>query len=248
MPGLCPPCAARDDHQAGARRDQGRRPARGVLGAVQIVEVDVGHAHDVCGLGEGGHALDVAGLVPHQVGTAVRIERDGDPPARLLHQGEGLGRRTVVDEGRRADMDCLDPVERQRAAAIGPVPRRRAFVIERIARLAGNGSHEGKRGLVIAARRKAEIDLRRQGVIGDHASEEIGRDAADESCLNPEPRQADGDIEAGSADDRHERVAPIRGRDRQEVDQGIAAAQHHGQPPLQERQAPPASRMAARLS
>jgi hypothetical protein len=128
------------------------------------------------------------------------------------------------------------------------VPRRRALVIEGILRLAADGSHEGQRGLVVAARREAKIDLRRPGVIGDHASEEIGRDAAHESCLDPEPRHADGDVEAGSADRRHERVAPIHARHRQEVDQGIAAAQHHGHLRPQERQAPPASRMAARLA
>jgi hypothetical protein len=88
-------------------------------------------------------------------------------------------------------------------------------------RLAGEGSHEGQCGLVVAARRKAQIDLRRLGVIGDHAAEEVGRDAADKSGLDPEPRHADGDVEAGTADRRHERIAAIHGRPWQEVDQGI---------------------------
>jgi hypothetical protein len=95
----------------------------------------------------------------------------------------------------------------------------------------------------------AKIDLRRQSVIGDHAPEQVGRNAADKSRLDSEPRHADSDVEAGSADRGHERVAPVHGLYGQEVDQGISTAQHHCRiSPLQERQAFLAPRMATRLS
>ena len=64
-------------------------------------------------------------------------------------------------------------------------------------------------------------------MVGDHAAEQIGRNAADEPCRRAETRHADGDVEAGTADHRHDRVAPVRGLDGQEIDQGISAAQQH---------------------
>ena len=43
-----------------------------------------------------------------------------------------------------------------------------------------------------------------------------------------EPRHADGDIEARTADHRHDGIAPVGGLHGQKVDQGISAAQQHG--------------------
>ena len=64
-------------------------------------------------------------------------------------------------------------------------------------------------------------------MVGDHAAEQIGRDAADKSCRRAETRHADGDVEAGTADHRNDRVAPVHRLDGQEIDQGISAAQQH---------------------
>jgi len=59
-------------------------------------------------------------------------------------------------------------------------------------------------------------------------AEEIGRDAADETGRRAKPADTDRDVETGAADDGHEGIAPIRGLDRQEVDERITAAHQHG--------------------
>ena len=64
-------------------------------------------------------------------------------------------------------------------------------------------------------------------MIGNHAAEEIGRDAAHKPCWCAKTRHADGDVEAGTSGNRHGRIAPVHGFDRQEINQGISATQQH---------------------
>ena len=78
------------------------------------------------------------------------------------------------------------------------------------------------------ARRIAKVDLRGRRVVGNHAAEEIGRDAAHKSRRRAETRDSDGDIETGSPDNGYGRVASIHGLDRQKIDQGISTTQQHG--------------------
>ena len=78
-------------------------------------------------------------------------------------------------------------------------------------RLARDGADERERRLAIAARRVAKVDLRGRRVVGNHAAEEIGRDAADKPRRRAETRHADRDVETGSPDNRHGRVASVDG-------------------------------------
>jgi hypothetical protein len=79
-----------------------------------------------------------------------------------------------------------------------------------------------------AAHRVAQVDLGIQRVVGDDASEQIGRDAADEPRRGAKPRHANGDVETGSPGNRNSRVAPVSGCDRKEINQRISANQQHG--------------------
>ena len=189
-----------------------------------------------------GHAREISRLVLHQVGPAVRIEGDRRGRARVRDQGSGLGRALVVDQRGRADMEGFDGRERNGAAPVGPVPRRGLGIVEGVVRLAGDDANEGERRLVVAAGGERELDVGCGGVVGDHAPEHIGRDAADKSGRRAQPRHADRDIEAGAADRRHHRFAPVGVSRRDEIDQRIAAGKSTSVSTSRRR-----SRIAARL-
>src|ERR1035441_3911224 len=103
---------------------------------------------------------------------------------------------------------AIDPVERDRAASVAPVAGRGALVIEGVLRFAIDAADEGQRRLVLAACRVPKIDLRGAGMVGDHAAERVGRYAADKPCRRAETRHADGDVETGTSERRHDGVAP----------------------------------------
>src|SRR5258708_37389101 len=105
-------------------------------------------------------------------------------------------------------MHSLDFIERDRAGPVDPVAGRGRLVIEGILRLTANGADEGERGLMLAARRISEVDPRGQGMVGNHAAEKIGRDAADEPRGCAETRHADSDVEPGTARPGHAGVTP----------------------------------------
>ena len=159
-----------------------------------------------------------------QLWPAIWIERDGDRSACILDHGKRLGCPLLVGERGGADMDCLDFIEGNRAAAVAPVSGRGRFVIKGILRFTFNGADESKRGLVLAAPRISKIDLGGQGVVGNHAAEKIGRDAAREPCRRAEARHADSDVEAGATRHGHDGVAPVHRFDGQEINQGVSAA------------------------
>jgi len=116
-------------------------------------------------------------------------------------------------------------------------------------RLAGDIAHERQRGLAIAARRVAKVDLRDRSVIGDHGAEQIGGDSADEASRGAEPRDADRNVEAGAANHRHQRVASVCGFDGEKIDQGISATQEHRPDSFPGNQRPATiPRIASRLS
>ena len=73
--------SARDDDEARTCRDQRLRLSRVVAAAIEKFEIDIRHPHDVGGGGKCIHLLDIARLVPDQLGPAIRIERDGDRSA-----------------------------------------------------------------------------------------------------------------------------------------------------------------------
>src|ERR1700722_12167586 len=125
-------------------------------------------------------------------------------------------------------MDGLDLVERNRAAPIRPVPGCSPLVIEGILRFAADTAHERQRRLMYAARRIPKLDLRGPGMVGNQASEEIGRNAPHNPGCGAEPRRADGDVEARPPDHRHNGIAPVHGPHGQKVDQGISATEQHG--------------------
>ena len=64
-------------------------------------------------------------------------------------------------------------------------------------------------------------------MVGNHAAEQIGRDAADEPRRCAETRHADSDVEAGTSRHGHAGVAPVHRFDGQEINQGISATQQH---------------------
>src|SRR2546430_11496867 len=118
-------------------------------------------------------------------------------------------------------MDCFDFIERDGAAPIAPVSGRGLLVIKGILRLTGDGTYEGKRCLVVAARRIAKVDLRRERVVSNHATEEISRDAAHKTRRCAKTRHTDSDIETRAPYHGHDGIAPIHGFDGQEINQGI---------------------------
>ena len=86
-------------------------------------------------------------------------------------------------------------------------------------------------------------------MVGDHASEKIGRDAADKPRRRAEARHADGDVEAGSPGNRNGRVASVDGCDGQEINQRVSATQQHGSSSsFQARRSMPIPCIASRLS
>src|SRR5439155_2241140 len=125
-------------------------------------------------------------------------------------------------------MKRFNLVKEDGATLVDPVSGRRRLVIESVLRLACDGADECESRLAIAARHVAKVDLRGRAVVGNHAAEEIGRDAADEPRRRAKTRHADSDVETGASNNRHRRVASIRGFDRQEIDQGISTTQQHG--------------------
>jgi hypothetical protein len=93
--------------------------------------------------------------------------------------------------------------------------------------LTGHAAHERKRGLMVAARRITKFDLRGRSVIGDHTAEQIGRNTADKSCGRAKSRDPNGDVQTGTSNHRHDRIAAVHRLDGQEIDQGISTAQQH---------------------
>ena len=65
---------ARDDDQARSRRNERLRPFPVVAPAIEILKIDIRHPHDVGGAGKRIHPIDVARLVPDQVGPAIRVD------------------------------------------------------------------------------------------------------------------------------------------------------------------------------
>jgi hypothetical protein len=55
-------------------------------------------------------------------------------------------------------------------------------------------------------------------VLGDHPAEKVRGNAAYEARWRAKTRDADGNLEARTADQRHDGIAPGAGFDRQEID------------------------------
>src|ERR1700682_1180304 len=124
-------------------------------------------------------------------------------------------------------MDSFDLIEGDGAVPVDPVSGRGALVIEGILWLTPNGADERERRLVLAPRLVSKFDLRGQGMVGNHAAEQVGRNTAHKPCRCAETRHPDGDVEAGTTSHGYGRVAPIRRLDGQEINQGISATQQH---------------------
>src|SRR6185312_16004455 len=108
---------------------------------------------------------------------------------------QGFGRRVFMDQGGRPDMHRVHFVEGHGATTIGPVARGRPPVIEGVLRFAVDRAYEGERGLVGATPGVSKLDPRSPGVIGNHAAEQIGRNATDERRRGTESPDADGNVE-----------------------------------------------------
>ncbi len=164
MPCLRPSNSTRNDDQTCTRLNQRVGRSRIIATAIQKFKVDIRHPYDVRDGGRCIHSLDVAGLVPDQLGPAIRIEGNGDRSACILEHGERLGCSAVVGERGRPDMNGFDLIEGDGAAPIDPVSGRGPLVVEGILRLAGDGAHERKRRLVLAPRRISKLDLPKRSV------------------------------------------------------------------------------------
>src|SRR5581483_12444391 len=99
------------------------------------------------------------------------------------------------------------------AAPIGPFARGGLGVIERVVRFARDHPDESQRGLAIAPRGKAKVDIRGLRMLRDHAAEHIVGDAADKAGANIQPRQTYGNVEARAAYNGPDRLTAIRSRD-----------------------------------
>jgi hypothetical protein len=55
-------------------------------------------------------------------------------------------------------------------------------------------------------------------VLGDHPAEKVRGNAAYEARWRAKTRDADGNLEARTADQRHDGIAPGAGFDRQQID------------------------------
>ena len=77
VPGLGSIDPARNDDQTCTSRNKRPRPFIVAAAAIEKFKIDIRHPHDVGGGGKCIHLIDVARLVPDQVGPAIRIEGDG---------------------------------------------------------------------------------------------------------------------------------------------------------------------------
>jgi len=111
-------------------------------------------------------------------------------------------------------MKGLDLIERDRAAPIEPVSGRGPLVIEGILRFSGDAADERERRLVLASRRVLKVDTPRRKHGRNHATEQVGRYAADKPAGGAKARHADSDVEAGTSNRRHDGVAPIHRTER----------------------------------
>ncbi len=76
MPRLGSLDPTRDDDQTRSSRHERLCPFLVIAAAIEKFKIDIRHPHDVGSCGKRIHLIEVAGLVPDQIGAAIRIEGD----------------------------------------------------------------------------------------------------------------------------------------------------------------------------
>src|SRR5690242_4434625 len=123
MPGMGPIPSARDDEKAAAGLQERIGLVHKGLFSVQILEIDVRHPDDVSATDKSADLSGISRLVLDEVWPAIRIERYRRRPSGVCNHGGGFRGASLVDEGRRSDMNGFDLLERYPAGLVAPCAR-----------------------------------------------------------------------------------------------------------------------------